>query len=133
MSSTPVYDWYQRALGLLKSGDPHAAANLLEKAAESEPGKSSIHEALARAYFGSGRFGAALEQFSLVAELAPTNDYAHFGMGLCLGRLGRLREAVGHLRMANVMRPGNTDYEEALARWEGHARTLLADEGEDAS
>lgn len=51
------------------------------------------------------------------------NDYAHFGAGLCLGRLGRLHEAVGHLRIANVMRPGNNDYEEALAL---HERQLGA-------
>jgi Flp pilus assembly protein TadD len=103
------------------------AATLFEKAAEAEPGKSSIHEALARAYFGAGRFGAALKQFTIVIEMSPTNDYAYFGTGLCLGRLGRIREAVGNLRLANVMRPGNVDYEAALARWEGHAASLLSE------
>ena len=125
MSTAPAYDWYQRGMALLKAGDTHAAATLFERAAEAEPGKSSIHEALARAYFGSRRFAAALKQFMLVLEISPTNDYAHFGAGLCLGRLGRLREAVGHLRLANVMRPGNDDYERALALWEGHAASLL--------
>lgn len=115
-----VYDDYQQALALLKSGDPHAAATLLERAAVEEPNKSSIHEALARAYFGSGRFAKALEQFELVADLAPTNDYAYFGAGLCLGRLGRLTEAVGQLRLANTMRPGNADYQAALEKWEMH-------------
>ena len=131
MAEDSAYEWYQRGLELLRSGDHHAAATLLEKAAEAEPGKSSIHEALARAYFGMRRFGAALKQFTIVIDMAPTNDYAYFGSGLCLGRLGRIREAVGHLRMANVMRPGNADYEEALARWEGHAASILGDE--DAS
>ena len=118
--AAPAYDWYQRGMALLQAGDVHAAATLLERAADAEPGKSSIHEALARAYFGAGRFAAALEQFTRVLEISPANDYAVFGSGLCLGRLGRLREAVGQLRMANVMRPDNNDYRDALARWEGH-------------
>jgi tetratricopeptide (TPR) repeat protein len=113
-----AYDWYQQGLALLQSGDNHAAATLLERAAAVEHGKSSIHEALARAYFGSRRFDEALEQFGVALDLSPANDYAHFGAGLCLGRLGRLPEAVGHLRMANVMRPNNEDYERALANHE---------------
>jgi Flp pilus assembly protein TadD len=112
---TPAYEWYQRGLALLDGGDFHAAATLLERAAAEEPGKSSIHEALARAYFRSRRFSLALEQFNLVIDLSPANDYAYFGLGLSLDRLGRLEEAVGQLRMANVMRPGNADYEAALA------------------
>ena len=110
-----AYDWYQKGLKLLSSGDNHAAAMLLERAAAEESGKSSIHEALARAYFGSRRFDDALVQFGLVLEISPANDYAHFGTGLCLRRLGRFSEAVGHLRMANVMHPENEDYRRELA------------------
>ncbi len=112
------YDWYQRGLELLQSGDNHAAATLLEKAAAAEQGKSSIHEALARAYFGSRRFDDALEQFEVVLDISPANDYAHFGAGLCLRRLGQLPKALGHLRMANVMHPENKDYERELKRCE---------------
>jgi tetratricopeptide (TPR) repeat protein len=114
----PVYEWYQRGLTLLEAGDVHAAATVLARAAEAEPEKGSIREALARAYFRASRFNAALDEFAAALEISPANDYAHFGAGLCLGRLGRLNEAVGHLRMANVMRPGNDDYEAALTRYE---------------
>lgn len=113
-----VYEWYQRGLALLAAGDVHAAATLLQRAADAEPDKASIREALARAYFRSQRFAQALDEFTATLELSPSNDYAHFGAGLSLGRLGRTQEAVGHLRMANVMRPGNSDYEEALRRYE---------------
>ena len=119
-----VYEWYQRGLELLEAGDVHAAATLLERAAEAEPEKASIREALARAYFRGRRFSAALAEFTAALEISPANDYAHFGAGLCLGRLGRLHQAVGHLRMANVMRPGNDDYEDALALWEAHLQRL---------
>jgi tetratricopeptide (TPR) repeat protein len=119
-----VYEWYQRGLALLEAGDVHAAATVLERAAAAEPEKGSIREALARAYFRSRRFSAALAEFRAALEISPANDYAHFGAGLCLGRLGRLHQAVGHLRMANVMRPGNDDYEEALALWEAQLRAI---------
>lgn len=114
----PVYEWYQRGLTLLETGDVHAAATVLARAAEAEPEKGSIREALARAYYRAHRFSAALDEFVAALEISPANDYAHFGAGLCLGRLGRLNEAIGHLRMANVMRPGNDDYEAALTRYE---------------
>ena len=113
-----VYEWYQRGLALLKAGDAHAAATVLERAAAAEPDKGSVREALGRAYYGARRFDAALDEFTAALDISPANDYAHFGAGLCLGRLGRLPEAVGHLRMANVMHPENTDYEQALARHE---------------
>jgi tetratricopeptide (TPR) repeat protein len=119
---TAVYEWYQQGLALIKAGDNHAAVTVLERAAAAESDKGSIREALARAYFGTGRFDAALGEFEAALEISPVNDYAHFGAGLCLARVGRLPEAVGHLRMANVMRPGNADYEAALARYESWRR-----------
>jgi tetratricopeptide (TPR) repeat protein len=128
-----VYDWYQRGLALLQAGDVHAAATLLERAAAVEPEKGSIREALARAYFGSRRFAAALDEFTAALEISPVNDYAHFGAGLCLGRLGRLHEAIGHLRMANVMRPGNDDYEGALALYERQLGAGVENRPEGAS
>jgi Flp pilus assembly protein TadD len=116
-----VYEWFQRGVQLLRSGDVHAAATLLEKAAQAEPDKGSILEALGRAYYRMNRVGAALDQFNRALELDPASDYAHFAAGLCLHRLGRLDEARGHLRMANVMRPGIADYEQALRRTEAHS------------
>ena len=52
------------------------------KAAALEPEKTSIREALGRAYFRSRRFEEAAAEFEAVVERAPTNDYALF----CLGR-----------------------------------------------
>jgi tetratricopeptide (TPR) repeat protein len=124
-----AYDWYQKGLKLLSSGDNHAAATLLERAAAVEVGKSSIHEALARAYFGSRRFDDALTQFEVVLDISPANDYAHFGAGLCLRRLGRFSEAVGHLRMAAVMHPENEDYRRELALSEARLAISRKEEG----
>lgn len=122
----PVYEWYRAGISLLERGDVHAAATVLERVAAVEPDKRSIREALARASFGARRFRAALDEFTAVLDICPTEDYSHFGAGLCLGRLGRLEEAVGHLRLACVMRPENSDYEGALATHEARLRQLSA-------
>ena len=62
-----------------------AAAVPLERARDLEPDKSSIREALGRAYFRSAQFDKAAEEFAEVVERYPVNDYAHF----CLGRASR--------------------------------------------
>jgi tetratricopeptide (TPR) repeat protein len=121
-----VYDWYRRGVSLLDSGRPHAAAAVLERAVSLEPAKGSIREGLGRAYYAIGRFSAALEQFASALDLDPVNDYAHFGAGLALGRLGRLVEAIGHLKMAAAMRPGLRDYLEALAAHEGRLKVRFS-------
>ena len=91
---------------------------MLERVRALEPERGSVCEALGRAYYDSGRPTAAREQFAKAVEIDPTNDYAHFGLALCLLRAGEVDLAVGHLRLALVMRPGVDDYRQALARAE---------------
>ena len=93
----------------------HAAVVALERARDLEPEKGSIRETLGRAYFRTGRFGAARVEFAKAVELDPVNDYAHFGLGLCLIRGGDTAAARGHLRLATVMRPEVDAYRDALA------------------
>jgi len=85
----------------------------LEQAREVAPGHGSVREALGRAYYGAGRTSAA------ALEIDPSNDYAHFGLGLSLARGGERVQAVGHLRLAVAMRPEVDSYREALRRIEG--------------
>lgn len=112
-----TYDLYQQGLGLLRARQAIAAVEVLELAAETEPGSKSIHEALGRAYFLAARVPRAQAEFEQVLELDPTDDYAHFGAGRCHERLGRLRPAVKHYRMACALAP-RADYVDALARVE---------------
>jgi Flp pilus assembly protein TadD len=58
-----VYEWYQRGMQLLSNGDPAAAATLLGRAAEAEPGSRSVREALARAQYDAGRYDEAIASF----------------------------------------------------------------------
>lgn len=116
MSETPeergerVYELYKRGSDLLEHGDFAAAAIPLEHARSLEPDKTSIREALGRAYFRSGRFRRAAEEFEAVVERAPVNDFAHFCLGKALVKTGRVREARRHAKLAAGMRPDRADY-----------------------
>jgi tetratricopeptide (TPR) repeat protein len=108
------YAWYRRGLDLLSRGSPAAAAELLERAAEAEPGARSIREALARAQFDAGRYAQAAANFRRNVEAIPSDDYAHFGLGLALARCGDPAAAAEHLALAAAMRPELAHYTEAL-------------------
>ena len=110
-----AYNAYQEGVRLLDGKNAHAAVVALERARDLEPEKGSIRETLGRAYFRTGRFGAAGAEFAKAVELDPVNDYAHFGLGLCLIRAGEPAAARGHLRLATVMRPEVDAYRDALA------------------
>ncbi|MEJ5914243.1 tetratricopeptide repeat protein [Pseudokineococcus sp. 1T1Z-3] len=123
-----TYEWLQRGLGLLEDGHAAAAATVLERVASQEPRSASVLEALGRAQLVAGRPGAAVRTFEQLAEIAPDSDYARFGYGTALRRLGRLPQAAEQLALAVAMRPQRTEYVEALTR----VRELLqprADEG----
>jgi tetratricopeptide (TPR) repeat protein len=109
-----VYEWYRRGLELLGNGDPAAAATLLVRAVEAEPGSRSILEALARAQYDAGRYDAAMSSFTGLIARNPTDDYAHFGLGLAASKAGELRLAVEHLALAVAMRPDLGHYARAL-------------------
>jgi Flp pilus assembly protein TadD len=109
-----VYDWYHRGLQLLAERHPEAAATLLARAAEAEPGSRSIVEALARAQYDAGRYDDAIASFTRLIAVNPTDDYAHFGLGLAASRAGELRLAAEHLALAAAMRPDLRHYGQAL-------------------
>jgi len=109
-----AYSWYRRGLDLLGRGSPAAAAQLLERAAEAEPGSRSVLEALGRAQFDIGRYAAAADSFRQIVEASPSDDYAHFGLGLALARGGNPAAAAEHLALAAAMRPDLPHYTNAL-------------------
>jgi len=106
--------WYQRGLELLSRGSPAAAAQILQRAAAAEPGSRSVREALARAQFDAKRYTEAADNFRLIVEASPADDYAHFGLGLSLARSGNPASAAEYLALAVAMRPDNRHYTNAL-------------------
>jgi len=108
--SDNVYDLYQRGTRLLEGGDYHAAAVPLARARDLEPDKTSIREALGRAFFRSQRYSEAAAEFEAVVDRAPTNDFALFCLGRSLQQLGRHQEARRPLALAAQLRPERGDY-----------------------
>jgi Flp pilus assembly protein TadD len=108
------YDWYRRGTAFLEEGSPAAAAELLAWAVDEEPTAASIREAYARALFDARRYDEAVHEFEVLCDLAPDDDYAHFGYGMALWRLRRFHDASQQLAMAAVMRPDRTEYSNAL-------------------
>ena len=109
-----VHSWYTSGLDLLRKGSPAAAAQVLQRAANAEPGSLSVREALARAQFDTGRYEAAAANFAAIVEASPTDDYAHFGLGLALARRGEHEAAAEYLALAAAMRPDRKPYTDAL-------------------
>jgi Flp pilus assembly protein TadD len=111
MSAEDAYELFKKGSELLEAGDFMAASIPLERARSLEPDKSSIREALGRAYFRSARFEQAAEEFAAVVERHPVNDYAHFCLGRSLANTGRTAEARRHAALAANMRPDRKDYQ----------------------
>jgi tetratricopeptide (TPR) repeat protein len=105
-----AYALFQRGLSLLEDAHWAQAAISLEKAKRLEPDKTSIREALGRAYFRTGRYRRAAHEFSAVVERYPANDFAHFCLGRSFEKLGDRTAASRHLSLACGMRPDRSDY-----------------------
>lgn len=109
-----VHAWYTTGMELLGKGSAAAAAHVLQRAANAEPGSRSVREALARAQFDTGQYAAAADNFRVIVEASPTDDYAHFGLGLSLARKGDHQAAAEYLALAAAMRPDREHYTDAL-------------------
>jgi hypothetical protein len=55
-----------------------------------------------------------MEAFTALIARNPTDDYAHFGLGLAASKAGALRLAAEHLALAVAMRPDLGHYARAL-------------------
>jgi tetratricopeptide (TPR) repeat protein len=115
-ASNDAYALFQRGQALLADRHWQQAVVSLEKAKRLEPDKTSIREALGRAYFHSGSYNHAAREFSAIVERTPVNDYAHFCLGRSLQKLGDRRAARRHLKLACGMRPDRKDYRLYLDR-----------------
>ena len=111
MSEHEAYDAFQEGRRRLKKGMPAQATVVLERAKRLEPQKASIREALGIAYFRLARWKEAEVEFrTIVEELEPTDDYAHYALGRALEKQGRDAEANGHYKLASSMKPAEEQY-----------------------
>ena len=110
MSAESTYTLYRKGLELLEDGAYSEATVPLAEAAEREPEKTSVREALGRAYFRTRQFAEAAREFEAVVEAAPVNDYAHFCLGRALTMTGETNRARHHLALASNLQPQRRDY-----------------------
>jgi Flp pilus assembly protein TadD len=109
-SAEQTYTLYRRGIELLEDGDFEDAAEPLAEAARRAPEKTSVREALGRAYYRCGRFRQAAIEFEAVVETQHVNDFAHFCLGRALSKTGQKDRARHHLALASNLRPDRRDY-----------------------
>jgi Flp pilus assembly protein TadD len=106
-----AYEFFREGQRRLRDGMTAQATVPLEKAKRLEPSKASIREALGIAYFRLARWKDAEREFrTIVEDLAPTDDYAHYALGRALEKQGRASEANGHYKLASSMQPASRRY-----------------------
>jgi Flp pilus assembly protein TadD len=105
-----VYSLYRRGLELLEDASFDEATVPLAEAARRAPEKSSVREALGRAYFRNREYARAATEFEAVVETHPVNDFAHFCLGRALTKTGDVERARHHLALASNLQPQRRDY-----------------------
>ena len=110
MSADSTYTLYRKGMELLEDGSFREATEPLAEAARRAPEKTSVREALGRAYFKNRQFAEAAAEFEAVVEAAPVNDYAHFCLGRALSITGEAERARHHLALASNLQPQRRDY-----------------------
>lgn len=109
-SGDSLYTLYRRGVELLEDGSFGEATVPLARVAEQAPEKTSVREALGRAYFRNRQFEEAAAEFEAVVDRQPVNDYAHFCLGRALSLTGDPDRARHHLALASNLRPDRGDY-----------------------
>ena len=115
-----AYDLFREGQERLRNGMAAQATVPLEKAKRLEPEKASIREALGIAYFRLHRWEDAEREFrTIVEDLSPTDDYAHYALGRALEHQGRTAEANGHYKLASSMQPSSETYSSRILDLDG--------------
>lgn len=112
-----VYEEFKAGIDHLARRQVNEAIYHLRRAKRAEPFKTSIREALARAYYMAGRFEKSENEFSFIIHLKPDYDYAYFGSGLCLIKLGEKERGVERLKIAFALNPANEIYRRYLRKF----------------
>lgn len=119
MDVDDTYELFAEGRARLSRGESAQATVPLERAKRREPAKTSIREALGVAYLRLRRYRQAAAEFQFILDASPADDYAHYCLGRCLDRLGERGQALGHFKMALVLRPDVEYYRDAVESREG--------------
>ncbi|MCW2928660.1 MAG: hypothetical protein JWM86_2628 [Thermoleophilia bacterium] len=109
-----AYSLFRQGLDAIAAGRADEAITALERAKRLEPESNSVHEALGKAYLKLGFNQRAATEFQVIVDRDPVDAYAHFCLGRALDRMGELREARHHYRLATWFDPGRRIYRDTL-------------------
>lgn len=112
-----AYHLFVKAREFMKKNDFLNASFLLEKASKIEPEKGSVREALAICYFNMGFYSFSMDHFDKAIQIDASNDFAHYGMGLCLIKENKINWALGHFKIARFMKPKSDIYGQVVKRY----------------
>lgn len=112
-----VYNLFMKAKRFMDKNDFLNASLFLEEARQHEPEKGSIREALGICYYNMGFYESSRNHFDKAIDIDATNDFAHYGMGLCLIKEKRINRALGYLKIASFMKPDSKIYRKVLERY----------------
>jgi tetratricopeptide (TPR) repeat protein len=112
-----AYSLFIKAKKYMEKNDFLNASILLEEASQHEPEKGSIREALGICYYNMGFYDSSRGHFDKAIEIDATNDFAHYGMGLCLIKENNVNRALGYFKIASFMRPDSEIYRKVLKRY----------------
>ena len=110
------------ARGYLSEGNLPRARPAVKRALQLNPGLAEAHVLAAVMYEREEEVGLAERHYKAALELEPANPQALNNYGAFLYGQGRLREALGPLRLAT----GNTDYRLRAQAFENLGLTVLA-------
>ena len=86
-----------QAIDQQTKGDLNSAAAFYEKAIRAGMEHAALNYTLAAAYFDLERYNDAVKQFQPATNHLDFAAGAHFGLGLCYGREGEMKDAISHL------------------------------------
>lgn len=109
-----AYQLYRQGLDALAANRADEAIAPLERAKRLEPEFNSIHEALGQTYLKLGFNDRAVTEFQEIVDRDPVDAYAHYCLGRAHDKLGDLREARHHYRLAAFFQPDRRIYADTL-------------------
>jgi tetratricopeptide (TPR) repeat protein len=95
---------YQLGVVALASSDPAGAEAALLRVTQQEPRWAPAHNALGQAYYGGGKFPAAVDSYRKASEIEPNNAAPVAGLGLARIMKGE-RDGLKDLERATRMDP----------------------------
>jgi tetratricopeptide (TPR) repeat protein len=96
-SKAQIITHVTQAIDLQTKGDLNSAAAFYEKALRAGMEHAALNYTLAAAYFDLERYTDAVKQFQPATNHLDFAAGAHFGLGLCYGREGEMKNAISHL------------------------------------